>query len=46
MKFLNNPEVFHKKQVFFQKRKISTAHVIITLIENIEKAIDNKLFVC
>ena len=27
-------------------KKSSTAHTIITLIENIEKAINNKLFVC
>ena len=28
------------------KKKISTAHAVISLIENTEKAIDNKLFVC
>ena len=43
MEFLNNQKVLHKKHFSFQKR-FSTAHVIITLY--IEKAIDNKLFVC
>ena len=28
------------------KKKNSTAHAVISLIENIEKAIDNKMFVC
>ena len=27
-------------------KKFSTAHAVISLIENIEKAIDNKMFVC
>ena len=44
MGFLNDQNVLHKKQFGFQE-KISTAHAIISLIENIEKAIDNK-FVC
>ena len=36
---------FHvKKQLWFQK-KSSTAHAVISSIENIEKAIDNKFFV-
>ena len=43
--FLNDEKVLYKKQFVFQK-KFSTAHAIITLIKNIEKAIDNKLFVC
>ena len=43
MEFLNNQKVLHKKHFSFQKR-FSTAHVIITLY--IEKAADNKLFVC
>ena len=34
-----------QKQIGFQK-KISTAHEAISLIENIEKAIDNKMFIC
>ena len=45
MGFLNNQKVQYKKQFGFQK-KFSTAHVVISLIENIEKAIDNKMFVC
>ena len=44
MGFLNDQNVLYKKQFGFQE-KISTAHAIISLIENIEKAIDNK-FVC
>ena len=28
------------------KKKFSTAHTVISLIENNEKAIDNKMFVC
>ena len=45
MGFLNDQKVLYKKQFGFQK-KISTAHAVISLIENIEKAIDNKKFVC
>ena len=45
MGFLNDQKVLYKKQFGFQK-KISTAHAVISLIENIEKAIDNKMFVC
>ena len=45
MAFLNNRKVLYKKQFGFQKN-FSTAHAITTLIENIEKAVDNKLFVC
>ena len=45
MGFLNDQKILYKKQFGFQK-KISTAHAVIILIENIEKAIDNKLFVC
>ena len=44
MGFLNDQKVLYKKQFGFQK-KISTAHAVISLIENIEKAIDNKMFV-
>ena len=36
---------FYTKTNWIQK-KISTAHAAISLIENIEKAIDNKMFVC
>ena len=45
MGFLNDQKVLYKKQFGFQK-KISTAHAVISFIENIEKAIDNKMFVC
>ena len=31
---------------FKKKKKITTAHVVISLIENIEKAIDNEIFLC
>ena len=38
---------FYTKNNLDFKKKISTAHaVIISLIENIEEAIDNKMFVC
>ena len=36
---------FYKKQFGFQK-SFSTSHAVTTLIENIDKAIDNKMFVC
>ena len=42
---LNDQEILYKKQFGFQKI-CSTAHAVIILIENIEKAIENKLFVC
>ena len=45
MGFLNDQKVLYKKQFGFQK-KFSIAHTVISLIENIEKAIDNKMFVC
>ena len=45
MGFLNDQKVLYKKQFGFQK-KFSTAHAVISLIENIKKAIDNKMFVC
>ena len=37
---------FYTKNNLDFKKKISTAHAVISLIENIEKAIDNKIFVC
>ena len=43
--FLNDQKILYKKQFGFQK-KFSTTHAVISLIENIEKAIDNKVFVC
>ena len=45
MGFLNDQKIIYKKQIGFPKN-ISTAHAVISLIENIEKAIDNKVFVC
>ena len=45
MGFFNDQKVLYKKQFGFQK-KISTAHAVISLTENTEKAIDNKMFVC
>ena len=43
----NDQKVLYKIQFGFQKL-FSTAHAVIniSLIENIEKAIDNKVFVC
>ena len=43
MRFLNDQKVLYKKQFGFQK-DFCTAHAAISLIENIEKAIDNKMF--
>ena len=43
MGFLNDQKVLYKKQFGFLKK--STAHALICLIENNEKAIDNKMFV-
>ena len=45
MEFLNNQKVLYKKQFGFQIN-FSTSHAVISLIENIEKAIDNRMFVC
>ena len=45
MEFLNDQMVLYKNNSDF-KKKISTAHAVISLIENIQKAIDNKMFVC
>ena len=42
MGFLNDQTILCKKQFGFQN-KISTAHAVISLIENIEKPIDNKV---
>ena len=46
MGFLNDQRVLYKKQFGFKKKKITTAHAVIGLIENIEKAVDNKMFIC
>ena len=45
MGFFNDQKILYKKQFGFQKH-ISTVHAVISLIENIEKAIDNKMFAC
>ena len=45
MGFLSDQKVLYKEQFGFQKN-FCTAHAVISLIENIEKAIDNKMFVC
>ena len=45
MRFLNDQMVLCKKRLGF-KNNFSTAHTEISLIENIEKKIDNKMFVC
>ena len=44
MEFLSDEKVLYRNQFGFQKN-ISTAHAVISFIENIEKAIDNKMFV-
>ena len=36
---------FYTKNNLDFKKKISTTHAVISLIENIEKTIDNKMFV-
>ena len=43
IEFLIDQKILYKKKIGFQRR-FSTAHAVISLIENIEKAIDNKLF--
>lgn len=42
--FLNEQKVLYKK--IYISKKFYTAHAVISLAEKIEKAIDNKLFVC
>ena len=42
---LNNQEVLYKKQFEFQKN-ICTEYTVIGLIEDTEKGVDNKIFVC
>ena len=42
--FLNDQKILYKKQFGF-KKKFSTPHAVFSLIENIENAIDNKVFV-
>ena len=45
MAFLNDPKVLYTKQLGFQKY-FSIAHAVISPIENKEKAVDKKVFVC
>ena len=45
MGFLNDQKIPYKKRIVISKKKKSTAHAVISPIENIEKAIDNKFFV-
>ena len=45
MTFLNDQKILYKKHFGFQK-KFSTAHTIISLIDSIEKVMDNNLFAC
>ena len=45
MDILSDQKVLYKKQFGFQKNIYATAHVVISLVGNIEKAIDNELFV-
>ena len=42
MGFLNDPKVLYTKQLGFQKY-FSTAHAVISPIENKEKAVDKKV---
>ena len=45
MAFLSDQKILYKKQFGFQK-SFSIVHAIISLIESIEKRMDNNLFVC
>ena len=45
MGFLNDQKFLFKNNLYF-KKIFFTSHVVISLIENIENAIDNKLFLC
>ena len=46
MEFLNGQKVLCKKIVWIlKKKKNTTVYAIITLFKNLEKTIDNKLFV-
>ena len=45
MEILSDQKVLYKKQFGFQKNIYATAHAVISLVGNIEKAIDNELFV-
>ena len=45
MKFVNDQKILYLKQFGFWK-KFSTSHAIISLIENIQKCIDDKQIAC
>ena len=45
MGFLNDQKFLYKNQLGIQKN-FSITHAVISLIKNIEKAIENKVFVC
>ena len=45
IQFLEDKKIIYYKQFGFHKN-LPTAHAIITLIENIESALDNNKFVC
>ena len=45
VKYLNDKEILYSKQFDFRKN-FSTAHAIISFIENVEKAVDIKKSVC
>ena len=44
IEFLKLQKVLYKKKIGFEKN-LSTVHAVISLIKNIEKAIDNQIFV-
>ena len=45
MGFLNDQKILYENQLGIQKN-FSITHAVISLIKNIEKAIENKVFVC
>ena len=44
MGFSNDQKIPYKKTIVISKKMLSTAHAVISPIENIEKTIDNKGF--
>ena len=45
IRFLEDNKIIYYKQFGF-RRNLSTAHVIITIIENVQSALDNNKFAC
>ena len=45
IQFLEDKKIIYYKQFGFHKN-VSTAHVILTLIENVQSALDNNKFAC